>query len=204
MSALAEESLRVLRDPAQVARILSPLRRRLLESLAEPDSAAGLARRLGLARQKVNYHLRALEKEGLLELVMERKRRGCVERCLRVTSRALIVDPRLFGVIEDQEELPGHELSSAYQVQSAARVVRDVGLLRERASAAGERLLTQTLRTEIAFSSPGEIDEFQRELAGAIAGLAAKYDRSGAEEARAYALTAIFHPVVTTSETKDE
>ena len=48
---------------------------RLLAELAQPASASNtLAARLGLARQKVNYHLRALELHGLVELVAERRK----------------------------------------------------------------------------------------------------------------------------------
>ena len=51
----------VIADPAAAAAALDPIRGRLLAELAEPASAAGLAARLGLPRQKINYHLRALE-----------------------------------------------------------------------------------------------------------------------------------------------
>ncbi|WP_222110222.1 winged helix-turn-helix domain-containing protein [Mesorhizobium amorphae] len=44
---------------------LDPIRSRLLAELTQPASAATLASRLGLARQKVNYHLRALEDHHL-------------------------------------------------------------------------------------------------------------------------------------------
>ena len=39
---------------------------RLLAELAQPGSASALAAKVGLARQKVNYHLRALERHGLV------------------------------------------------------------------------------------------------------------------------------------------
>ncbi|NIP81922.1 MAG: helix-turn-helix domain-containing protein, partial [Gemmatimonadetes bacterium] len=58
--------------------------RRLLDALLErPDSAVGLARRLGDTRQRLNYHLRVLEGAGLVELEEERPRRGVRERVMR-------------------------------------------------------------------------------------------------------------------------
>ena len=39
------------------------LRRRILDELDEPASAAGVARRRGVPRQTVNYPLRALERD---------------------------------------------------------------------------------------------------------------------------------------------
>ena len=51
----------VISDPVAAPVALEPVRSRLLSELAEPASAATLASRLGIARQRVNYHLRALE-----------------------------------------------------------------------------------------------------------------------------------------------
>ena len=76
---------------------LSPLRRSLLARLREPASAAQLAGELGVPRQKLNYHLRALETAGFLELVEERQRRGFVERVLAARAAAFIVDPQVDG-----------------------------------------------------------------------------------------------------------
>ena len=55
------DDVEVIDDPAAAIVALEPIRSRLLAELAEPASAATLATRVGMARQKVNYHLRALE-----------------------------------------------------------------------------------------------------------------------------------------------
>ncbi|MFD1046885.1 ArsR/SmtB family transcription factor, partial [Kibdelosporangium lantanae] len=80
-------------EPEQVRAALSPLRRDLLKRLRTPGSASQLAAELEVPRQRLNYHLKALEKAGLVELVEERQRRGCVERILRTRPGALVVDP---------------------------------------------------------------------------------------------------------------
>ena len=72
--------LEVIDDPAAAVVALDPIRTRLLAELAEPGSAASLASRVGLTRQKVNYHLRALEAHGLVRPVEERRWGGLVER----------------------------------------------------------------------------------------------------------------------------
>ena len=48
----------------------------LLFELAAPASAATLATRVGLARQKIHYRLHALEAHGLMRLTQERKWAG--------------------------------------------------------------------------------------------------------------------------------
>ena len=67
--------LEVIDDPGIAAVAMEPVRSRLLSELAEPASAATLSSRVGLARQKVNYHLRRLEAAKLVR-VAGRKRWG--------------------------------------------------------------------------------------------------------------------------------
>ena len=63
----------VIQSPQAAAAALDPVRARLLAELSEPASAATLAARLSLPRQKVNYHLRALESHHLVRPTSERK-----------------------------------------------------------------------------------------------------------------------------------
>ena len=67
--------IQVIDDPAAATLALKPMRSRLLSELAMPASATS-AMRIGLARQKVNDHLHALEAHGLVRLAEERKWAG--------------------------------------------------------------------------------------------------------------------------------
>ena len=74
----------VIEDPAAAAVSLDPIRAQLLAELAAgPASAAMLSGRVGLPRQKVNYHLKALEQHGLVELAGERRKGNVTERLMR-------------------------------------------------------------------------------------------------------------------------
>ena len=90
VQALAQASLEVLDAPGPATAVLDPARRRILSVLREPDSSAGVARRLGLPRQRVGHHVRALEAAGLLTCVGERRKRNCVERLLQATARSYV------------------------------------------------------------------------------------------------------------------
>src|SRR6266404_310009 len=85
--------IQVIDDPAAATVALEPIRSRLLSELAAPASAATLATRVGLARQKVNYHLHALEAHGLVRLAQERKWGGLTERLLVATAASYVVSP---------------------------------------------------------------------------------------------------------------
>jgi DNA-binding transcriptional ArsR family regulator len=193
-TAAAEAPLDILGDARRVAAILPDLRRRLLESLSTPDSAAGLARRLGLPRQKVNYHLRALERAGCVECVGTRRRRGCTERRMRATARAFVLSPDFLGELQADPARIRDRLSSAYLIAAASRMLRDVATLRGRAGSVDRRLPTLTMETEIAFASPASLKAFAEGLAGAVAQLAAQF---GSDGGRRFRLVIGAHPVIT-------
>ena len=83
----------VIDEPDIAAVILDPLRARLLAELTVPGSATTVAAALDLPRQKVNYHLRALENVGLVRQVTSRQRRGLTERLLESSARSYVVSP---------------------------------------------------------------------------------------------------------------
>ena len=167
--------MQTVQDPGRAGVLLDPVRMRLLEQLGEPDSAAGLARRLGMARQVVNYHLRTLEKEGFVELVEERRKGNCMERVMRATARSFVIDPAVLGRLGADPNQFQDRFSAAYLVAVAAKTIRDVAGLRTRAEKAGKRLATFTLQTEVRFASAPERAAFVEELTAEIARLAAKH-----------------------------
>ncbi|OLF16768.1 winged helix-turn-helix domain-containing protein [Actinophytocola xanthii] len=175
-------------EPDQVRLALSPLRRRLLARLREPASATQLAAALDLPRQRVNYHLRALENAGLVELVEERPRRGCVERIMRTRPGAFVVDPALMGAeltqIHDQ-------YAAEHLVGVAAATVRDVARMQARAAEEDKRLLTFTVEAEVRFERPADVHAFTDELAQALQEVVDRYDRA---EGRPYRLVVGGHP----------
>jgi DNA-binding transcriptional ArsR family regulator len=168
-------ALQVIRDPEVAASALDPARLAILERLREPNSAAGLAREAGLPRQKLNYHLRQLEKDGLVELVEERRKGNCMERIVRATARQYLISPEALGKLGSDATGIRDRFSSAYLASAAARTLRDLTLVRAQADAKGKRIATLTMEVEIRFASAESRHEFAGELADAVARLAAKY-----------------------------
>jgi DNA-binding transcriptional ArsR family regulator len=204
MQGAVKQSVGVLQEPEGVAAVLSPLRRRLLDNLESPDSATGLARKLGIPRQKINYHLRKLESAGLVELDKEENRRGCVERYVRMTARAFVISPAFLGGLAANPELVRDRYSSAYLVAMAGQVVRDVAVLRERAADREQRLATAALEAEISFASPADFNLFSEELAAQVLRLAARYNRGDARSSRRFRIFAGLHPAITKKEERGE
>ena len=184
--------IQVIDDPAAATVALEPVRSRLLSELAEPASAATLATRVGLTRQKINYHLRALEAHGLVQLAEERKWGGLTERLLVATAASYVVSPNALGPAADSNR-EIDRLSANYLVALGARVVREVGDLGRRAKKAGKRLATLAVDTEVRFRSATDRAAFTSELTDAIAKLVAKYHDASAPGGRAHRLVVVAH-----------
>ncbi len=177
--------IQVIDDPAAATVALAPMRSRLLSELAAPASAATLATRVGLARQKVNYHLHALEAHGLVRLAQERKWGGLTERLLVATAASYVVSPSALGPVAVDPNREADRLSASYLIALGARVVREVGDLVRRAKEAGKRLATLAVDTEVRFRSPTERAAFSNELTEAITKLVSKLHDESAPGGRA-------------------
>lgn len=169
-------SVALLDRPDRLRLALAPIRRRLLERLREPASATELAAEMALGRQRVNYHLRELEKAGFLHVVGQRQRRGCVERILAARADAFVVDPSVMGPRRTLaiSAAAQDRYSAEHLIDAAGSVVRDVARMRARAEQAGTRLLTFAIDTEVSFRTPGDLERFTTALASFVAREAAK------------------------------
>lgn len=185
----------VIESPAAAAVALEPLRSRLLSELARPASAAALAARIGLARQKVNYHLRALEAHGLIKVAGRRKWGGLTERLLVATASSYVVSPGALGPVGADPSRETDRLSASYLIALGARVVREVGDLVRRAKEADKRLATLAVDTEVRFRSPTDRAAFSAELVEAITKLVSKYHDESAPGGRAHRLVLVAHPL---------
>lgn len=196
-------NIQVIDDPAAATVALEPMRSRLLSELVEPASAATLATRVGLARQKVNYHLRTLEAHGLVRVAEERKWGGLTERLLVATATSYVVSPSALGPVAVDPNREVDRLSASYLIALGARVVREVGDLIRRAKEAGKRLATLSVDTEIRFKSATDRAAFTSELTEAITKLVAKYHDESAPDGRPHRLLILAHPLPQKSDPKE-
>ena len=191
-------TLQIVQSPQKAGVLLQPGRLRLLEQLTEPDSAAGLARRVGVARQKLNYHLRELEREGFVELIEERRKGNCVERVVRAVAHEFLIVPRI------GECVTADRFSAAYLASAAARMIRELASFCIRANRARKRVATLTLETEIRFASAESRAAFAEEMTASMARLAAKYHNERAEGGRRFRLLSAVYPAVKLEEPATE
>jgi len=164
----AQPSFELLSSTASAAAVLHPLRQRILESLAEPDSAAGVARRLRLPRQRLNYHVRELARAGLLRRAGRRRKRNMYEQCYVATARGYALSPELLGRLGADPRRVEDTFSAAYLLALAAQLQAELGRASREATAQGKRLTTLSMNSEFRFESAGQRAEFARALEAAV------------------------------------
>jgi DNA-binding transcriptional ArsR family regulator len=193
----------IIDDPAAAIVALEPIRSRLLAELAEPASAATLATRVGLARQKVNYHVRALEAHQLVREAGKRQWGGLTERLLVASATSYIVSPRALGPVALDPDRDADRLSASYLIALAARIVDEVGNLLRRSRAADKHLATMSLDTEIRFRSAADRASFSNELIQSVTALVARYHDESAPGGRPHRLVLMAHPLPHGSKTEE-
>lgn len=184
----------VLERPEVAALALDPVKSRILAELTTPGSAASLAERVGLTRQKVNYHLRALEEHDLVRPVEERRWGGLTERRMVATAASYVLSPAALGPIAADAKRTRDRLSASYLIAVAARIVREVGSLWSRARKEDKRLATLAIDTVVSFKSPADRAAFTCELTDVIAALVARYHDACAPGARPHRLVVASYP----------
>ena len=187
----------VIENAAAAEASLDPIRTRLLAELAsEAGSATTLSRRVGLPRQKVNYHLRTLERHGLIGLVEERRKGNLTERVMRATAAAYVISPQALAAVEPDPAHAPDRLSAFWMLALASKLVGDLGALLGGATKAGKRLATFAMDGEVRFATPADRAAFADELSAALAGLVAKYHDDAAPAGRRHRIVLAIHPSV--------
>lgn len=193
---MSTAAMHIVDRPEQAVSLMDTTRLRLLHELGEPDSASGLARRVAMPRQRVNYHLRELEKAGLVEFVREQRKGNCTERIVRAVARHFVINPAVVGG-GDAAKVEPDALSSAYLIAAASRLVADVATLRARAAAAGKPLSTITGEFEVAFGSAADRAAFAEDLLGEVARLVAEYHDPDEPGASPHRFLVVGYPTIT-------
>jgi DNA-binding transcriptional ArsR family regulator len=188
------QEIAVIEDPAAAEVSLDPIRARLLAELSEPGSATMLAAKVGLPRQKVNYHLKTLEAHGLVEMIEERRKGNVNERIMRATAASYVISPTALASVEPDPYRSPDQLSASWLLAVAARLVRDIGALVTGAAKARKRLATFAIDGEVRFASAADRAAFAQELSGAVTALVSKYHDESAENGRDHRIVVAVHP----------
>ena len=187
----------VIEDPATAESLLDPVRTRLLAALAEPASATMLASRVGLPRQLVNYHLRTLERHGLVELEAERRKGNVTERLMRASAGSYVISPAALTAAPARS---GAGRPTSVRPCGCWPWRRDSSATWARSSpappASGAGSSTFALDAEVRFASAADRAAFADELATAVTSLIGRYHDDDAPRGRTHRVLVAIHPSV--------
>ncbi|MGN7201274.1 helix-turn-helix domain-containing protein [Arthrobacter sp. SAFR-044] len=191
------QDIAVIEDPAAAEASLDPIRTRILRELVQPASATQLAVRIGLPRQKVNYHLKALERHGLVELVEERRKGNVTERVLQATAASYLISPSALAAVSPDPVRFADRFSAFWLLALAGRMVQEVGKLIAGAAAARQKLATFAIDGDITFRTAADRAAFAEELGIEVTRLVDKYhDGGGPPRGRRHRLVVALHPAL--------
>jgi DNA-binding transcriptional ArsR family regulator len=160
-----------------------------------------MARRLGLPRQRVNYHVRALERAGLLRAAGRRRRRNLIEQRYVATARSYTLSPELLGPLAPDWREIVDTASSDYLLALADQVRSDVGRASQEAAADGKRLATLSVKSQFRFETPEQRMRFAEAMRQAIVEVIARHSTPNLREngrpgrGRPYRLVLACYPV---------
>ncbi len=176
------EALQALSNPTRVA---------MLEALHEPRSAAAVGRELGQTRQRMNYHLKALEQAGLVQRIGTRQNGNFVETLFRATARAFVVSPQVAWSGPRRLEALRSQHALGTLVGIGEQLQRDAAVLLDRAAYESEQIASAAVSAEVSFDSDAERSAFMREYLEATKDL---LDRYGAKGGKPYRVVLAIHP----------
>jgi DNA-binding transcriptional ArsR family regulator len=168
-----------------------PLRVRILEALREPGSAATVAREVGEARQKVNYHLKELERVGLVAPVGERRSGNFIETLYEAVARSFLVSPRVAWSDRRRVDALRQQHSLERLVLVGGQLERDAISLLDRAAFDGEQIASAAVEVDVHFVDEKDRAAFLEKYIAAVQELC---DRYGSREGLAYRVVMAAHP----------
>ena len=195
------QPIEAIASPRKASALLHPLRSRLLSMAQEPASATELARRLGLPRQRVNYHVRELERAGFLRAAGRRRRRNLIEQRYVATARSYVLAPALLGPLAPDWRSIADTASADYLLALAEQVRSDVSRAADEAAAEGKRLSTLSLKSQFRFETPEERTRFAEAVRQALVEVIARHTSPNVREGgkpgrgRPYRLVLACYPV---------
>lgn len=162
----------------QAAALLNPLRLDLLKRMAEPRSCPELAEFVGETPQKVYYHVKTLERVGLVKKVGERRVRGTVEGRYQAKGRSYWLSSGLVGRIGGRSRARD-QFSLGFLLTLAEELQADIGHLSE---VDAEEIPSLGLSAEVQLGDSAQRTAFLQEVQHTVEALARKYGARGSDE----------------------
>lgn len=160
--------IQCITERAHAAEVLQPLRLEILRLTREPASASEMSQKLGLSRQRVNYHVRVLARSGFLKRAGRRRRRNMVEQRYVASARAFLLSPELLGAVGADWRKVENATSAGYLLALNCQMGSDLVRVWRESGTTGKQVPTLSLKSQFRFESPEQRERFTKALEEAV------------------------------------
>ncbi|MFC7439782.1 ArsR/SmtB family transcription factor [Laceyella putida] len=184
--------------PEQASALMNPLRAEILAHLKEPASATEVAKQLHETPQRINYHLKTLEKVGLVQRAGTRQVRNLVEVLYQSVARtfllaeSLSIGEKTIQKIKDQGSL-------LHLIHTSERIKKDALLLMER-SDQDEIIPSASLQMKVNLQDEEQRQQFVQDYVELVKQLIGKYQSKASGTHPYQVLLAVYPDLVSRSD----
>ena len=179
---MPDSHARTLTQPAAIDALNHPIRRQVLGALREADSAANVARLLGLPRQKVNYHMKELARAELVKEKGERRKGHLIEKLYEAVAGSFVISPRIAVDEEKRQRALNDQVSLRHLVMLGEQLQQDaIGLL-DRAAFDEKQIASASVEAEVHFPDEASRTAFMQEYLQLLGPLLEKYGSENGEK----------------------
>lgn len=169
----------------QAESLLKSQRIELLQAMVEPRTCPELAEQFGRSPQQIYYHVKALEKAGLVEKVAEKRVRGTVEGHYQASARKYWLAPELVKTVGSERQTQD-QMSLRFLLSLAEEIHEDIGRLGHH-SALGQDVPSMGLSANVFLPDSRKRTDFLKEVQQSFQRIAEKYSLSSAVDPKAEA-----------------
>ncbi|SDM56511.1 Helix-turn-helix domain-containing protein [Fictibacillus solisalsi] len=177
--------------PEQAAALLHPIRSEIVAALKVPASATEIAKALNETPQKINYHLKALEKVELVQKVGTRNVRNLVEVLYQAVAKTLVLSESLGLSPETSQKLQDQQ-ALAHVLSLTEAIKKDALQLMEQAEET--QIPSAVLQAAVNLCGEDQRNEFMNEYFSLLHQLIEKYQSGEKENGEEYQVSIAIYP----------
>jgi DNA-binding transcriptional ArsR family regulator len=181
----------IVSEPEQAAALLHPVRSEIISLLKEPRSATELSKQMNDSPQKVNYHLKTLEKSGLVVRAGTRNVRNLVEVLYRSVGKTFLLSDSL-GLSQEQVQKLQDQTALAHVLAFTEKVKRDAVSLMEQTEE--EQIPSAVMELEISLAGLTERQAFLQDYSNMLTELINKHHDPKQNDSRTFHVSMTMYP----------
>lgn len=183
--------------PEQASALINPLRAEILAQLKQPGSATEVAKKLKETPQRINYHLKTLQKVGLVTKVGTRQVRNLVEVLYQSIARTFFLAETL-SISKETIQKIKDQGSLLHLIHTSERMRKDALLLMEQ-SDQNEVIPSASLQMQVNLTDESVREQFVEDYVALVKSLIKRYQQNNGNQ-HAYQVILSVYPDVSQGE----